>query len=69
MQRFHAAAAHATPNGLLNGVQRLVNGNMQRRGSPFDDDAGQPTQDNLHSAFLIDSSANAPISRQVGLSV
>ena len=71
MQRFHAAAAHATPNGLLNGVQRLGNGNMQRRGSPFDDDAGQAGQDNLHSAFLIDSALGplASLARTVTLSI
>ena len=54
MQWFQAPAANAPPDRLRNGVQRLVNGDMQSRVSPRDDDTGQPTQDNLHTAFLVD---------------
>jgi hypothetical protein len=62
MQRFHSTAAHASPHGLLNGVERLVDGNVQCRVSSSDNDAGEPTQDNLHNAFLIDAA-----SRTVGV--
>jgi hypothetical protein len=57
MERFHATSAHAAPHGLLNGVERLVNGNVQRRVSSSNHDAGEPTQDNLYSAFLIHSAS------------
>ena len=59
MELFHATPAHAPPDGLLNGVQRVVNGDLQPGVPPSDDDAGKPTQDNLHGAFLVDSAAGA----------
>jgi len=59
MELFHAAPAHAPPDGLLSGVQRVVNGDLQRCVPPSDDDAGESAQDNLHGAFLVDSAAGA----------
>ena len=59
MERFHATAAHGPPDRLLNGVQGVINGDVERCVPPSDDDAGEPTQDNLHCAFLVDSAARA----------
>jgi hypothetical protein len=40
MQRFHPAAANASPYGLLSCVEGVINGDEQRCVSSRDDDAG-----------------------------
>ena len=59
MQRFHASAAYPSLHRLFNGMQRLIKGILQDRVAPFDDDTGKPAQDNLHAAFLINSTSRA----------
>ena len=53
-QRFHAPATKPSPNGLLNGVKRRVDGSVNRDVLPRNDDAWQAAQDNLDGADLVD---------------
>jgi hypothetical protein len=60
MQRFHAPTAYAPSHRFLSCVKRVIDGDVQRGVPSPHHDAGQPTEDNLYRAFLVDS-ATRPV--------